>query len=77
MHASQHFEVAVFTASHKCYADVVLDLLDPKGTLIHHRLYRDQCVQIEGMYVKDLRVIANWDLKNTVLVDNASYSFAY
>jgi len=27
--ANNLFEVIVFTASHKCYADVVLDYLDP------------------------------------------------
>ena len=27
--ANKHFEVIVFTASHSCYANVVLDYLDP------------------------------------------------
>jgi len=28
---NKHYEVAVFTASHKWYADVILDHIDPKG----------------------------------------------
>ena len=41
-------------------------------------MYRDQCVQTpEGLYVKDLRVIANRDLKDVVIVDNAVHSFAF
>jgi carboxy-terminal domain RNA polymerase II polypeptide A small phosphatase len=28
---NKYFEVAVFTASHKWYADVILDYIDPEG----------------------------------------------
>lgn len=28
---NKHFEVVVFTASHKWYADVILDYIDPEG----------------------------------------------
>ena len=41
--ANKKYQVVVYTASHKFYADVVLDYLDPKRELIHHRLYRDSC----------------------------------
>ena len=34
------FEVVVFTASQKVYAAQMLDILDPEGRLIDHRLYR-------------------------------------
>lgn len=67
----------MFTASHSCYANPVIDYLDPEGTYISKRLFRDNCVQIaEGFYVKDLRIFRNRDLKNVVLVDNAAYSYA-
>lgn len=70
------FEVFIFTASNSCYADVVLDHLDPDRKLISHRLYRESCVQTpSGMFVKDLRVIGGREVENMVLVDNASYSF--
>jgi len=75
---SKYFEIIVFTASHSCYANVVLDYLDPEGKYIHHRLFRDSCVTTEeGLYIKDLRVFANRNLKDMVLVDNAVYSFGY
>ncbi len=35
------YEVIVFTASHKCYADTILDYLDPSLSNIQHTLYRD------------------------------------
>ena len=51
-------EVIVFTASHPCYANVVLDYLDPTKMFIHHRLFRQDCFLIpDGPYVKDLRII--------------------
>ena len=34
------FEIVIFTASVKSYADAILDEIDPEGTLITHRLYR-------------------------------------
>jgi len=70
------FEVAVFTASHKWYADVILDYMDPKGIYFQHRLYRDSCIKTtENVYVKDLRIFKNVDMKDMILVDNAVYSF--
>jgi CTD small phosphatase-like protein 2 len=36
---SPHFELVIFTAAIKEYADWILDRLDP-GRLITHRLYR-------------------------------------
>jgi len=38
--AKKYFEIIAFTASEKSYADVILNEIDPEGTLIDHRLYR-------------------------------------
>ena len=37
------YEVMIFTASHSCYANEILDYLDPAKELIQHRLYREHC----------------------------------
>ena len=37
---SQHFEIILFTASHSCYANVVIDHLDPQKEWVQHRLFR-------------------------------------
>lgn len=75
---SQYYEIVVFTASHSCYANVVLDYLDPQGQYIHHRLFRESCVVTdEGVHIKDLRVIGNRNLQDLVLIDNAAYSFGF
>ena len=75
--ASAQFEVVVFTASQKCYADPILDYLDPTGDLIQHRLYRESCVAVDGSYTKDLRIFSGRDLKDVLLVDNSVLSFGY
>ncbi|CAD8147045.1 unnamed protein product [Paramecium octaurelia] len=73
---SRDFEIVIFTASHSCYANVVIDYLDPKKEWVSYRLFREHCIQTkEGAYIKDLRVLGNRKLSNILLVDNASYSF--
>jgi CTD small phosphatase-like protein 2 len=67
----------MFTASHKAYADAVLDYIDPNRTLIHHRIYRDSCVVFNKVYIKDLRILSNRDLRNVFIVDNSVFSFSY
>lgn len=39
-------------------------------------MFRDSCVCVDNFYIKNLDVIDR-DPKNVVIVDNASYSFAY
>lgn len=67
----------VFTASHACYANVVINHIDPEGYFFSHRFFREHCYKTEeGMYVKDLRVIDR-DLSRMLLIDNAAYSYAF
>ena len=68
------FEVGVFTAGVKEYADAVIDFLDPENKFFSFRLYRNDCVKIGRAYIKDLRVVDR-DLSNVVIVDNSLYSF--
>ncbi len=73
---SKTYEVILFTASHRAYADAIMDYIDKGRKLVHHRLYRQHCVLYEDkLYIKDLRILGR-DLKNVLIVDNAPYSFA-
>ena len=73
----EYFEIIVFTASHSCYANVVLDYIDPKREWVSHRLFREKCIRTEsGVYIKDLRIIDRV-MSEVTLVDNASYSFGF
>ncbi len=63
----------MFTASHECYGNVIVDHLDPNKELIAHRYFRDSCFKTEeGFYVKDLRVIDR-DLRKVLLIDNVIF----
>ena len=74
---SKYFDVGIFTASVKEYADAVISFLDPENKLIKFRLYRNNCINFNNsFYVKDLRIFKNVDLRNIVLLDNSIYSFA-
>ena len=75
--ANKYFEVGIFTASVKEYADAVISFLDPENKLIKFRLYRNNCINFNDSFiVKDLRIFPNIDLKNIVLLDNSMYSFS-
>jgi CTD small phosphatase-like protein 2 len=71
---SKYFDVIIFTAGNQCYADPILDYLDPERK-IQHRLYRDSCTMVNNqLFVKDLKILGR-RLENVVLVDNAPYSY--
>lgn len=71
-----HFELVIFTASHFCYASPILDDIDP-NRYFKTRLFREHCDLVEGgVFIKNLSILKDRDLKNVVLVDNSVSSFA-
>jgi Dullard-like phosphatase family protein len=68
------YEIVIFTASQQPYADALLDILDPKGVLFHHRLFRTSCTFTQGYYVKNLARLGR-PIDQTVIVDNSPQSF--
>jgi RNA polymerase II subunit A small phosphatase-like protein len=75
--ASQVFHIVCFTASRYDYANTILDVLDPTGTLFHQRFFRHHCVfspWFLGAVAKDLTIL-NVSLNRVVLVDDLYESF--
>ena len=73
---SSYFEVAVFTASIKNYADKVVEALDPQGRFVHHRLYRDHCSDVDGTFVKDLALLGR-PLHRVAILDNSPHAYLF
>jgi Dullard-like phosphatase family protein len=83
--ANKHFEVAIFTAGNRWFANPILDYLDPDGTLFQHRFFREHTSILEDseegyVYVKDLSILTGGNtltLDDILIVDNNIYSFAF
>ena len=70
------YNIIIFTASVKEYANPLLDTLDTEK-VIKRRLFReDCCIGPGGKFVKDLKVL-NMNLKDLILVDNNPISYSY
>jgi Dullard-like phosphatase family protein len=69
------YELVIFTASQQSYADKVINALDPDGTLIAHRLYRQHCTELKGAFFKELSLLGR-PVHQCVLVDNSPISVA-
>ncbi|XP_028802602.1 CTD small phosphatase-like protein 2 [Neltuma alba] len=71
---SEIFEVIIFTASQRCYAEKLLDVLDPDGKFFSGRRYRDSCILLDEVYTKDLTVLG-LDLAKVFIIDNSPQVF--
>ena len=49
------FDIWVYTAGNKKYADAVLNEIDPKNQIFQRRFYRDTCRKANGTFYKDLK----------------------
>ena len=63
-----YFELVVFTAGLKDYADWILNDFDRAG-YITSRLYRDHTKFRHGIYMKDLSKLGR-KLEKTIIIDN-------
>ncbi len=69
-------DLGIFTAALQNYAEAALKIIDPSEKFFKFKFFRDSCINIDDkIYIKDLSIIDNYDLKNIILVDNSLYSF--
>lgn len=67
------YEIVVFTAAKKEYAQRVVGEID-RNRHIKHILYRDSCTLFNGKYIKDLSRLGR-PLSDVILVDDIPYSY--
>lgn len=72
------FNIFVYTAGTKDYAEPILDYIDEQGEFFTGRLYRKNCIQAEKYFIKDLDIISEaYGVKKerVLLLDNSLISF--
>ena len=70
---AKFYEIVIFTAAVKDYADTILDTIDPNH-YISHRLYREHTRLEDYVSIKDLSLI-NRDLSKCIIIDNIASNF--
>ena len=77
-YASENFDLVIFTASEKLYADKIIDYIEKDKKYFKMRLYREHCIFIEpGLYIKNLNIFKPYKkIKDIIIVDNSLFSFA-
>ncbi|OEL34873.1 CTD small phosphatase-like protein 2 [Dichanthelium oligosanthes] len=71
---AQMFELVIFTASQRIYAEQLIDRIDPDGKYISRRIYRESCLFSDGCYTKDLTILGV-DLAKVAIIDNTPQVF--
>ncbi|EAR94394.3 NLI interacting factor-like phosphatase (macronuclear) [Tetrahymena thermophila SB210] len=70
---SEYYEIVIFTAALKDYADFILDVLDTTF-VISHRLYRQHTDRNGRCFAKDISKLGR-DLSKTLIIDNLPENF--
>ena len=70
------YEIDIFTAAIKRYADNIVNKLDPNDNYIRYRFYREHCIYEGTKTVKKLVRIGR-DLNKIIFVDNIKYNAKY
>jgi CTD nuclear envelope phosphatase 1 len=69
------YDIVIFTASIRRYADAVIDLIDVHR-VVSRRFFRPTCLKHGASFLKDLRGITiNGDLRRTILIDNSPVAY--
>jgi len=71
---SKWYEIVLFTAALKDYADMIVDQIDPNRK-IAHRLYRQHWILENDIHIKDISKIGR-GLEKIIIIDNLAESFS-
>ena len=68
------YELVVFTAGTKEYADPIIDIIEQKEKFFIKRLFRQHTIYRDNIYIKDLTKLGR-DLSKIIIVDNMPQNF--
>ena len=71
---SEFYEIIIFTAALKNYADLIISGLDPDG-VVSYKLYRQHTINKGNSYIKDLDKLGR-DIKKIIIIDNIVENFS-
>ncbi len=71
---SKYYELIIFTAATKEYADPILDAIESNKLYFDYRLYRQHTIVYNNDFIKDLSKLGR-DLSKVVIVDNMPQNF--
>lgn len=74
--AKERFNIVLYTAGMKEYVDPIIKCIDPLEEFFQLRLYRDSCIELKNFFIKDLGILATFELKDMIILDNCIFSFA-
>ena len=72
---SQYFEIVIYTAALKDYADWILNSIDRKK-VISHRIYRQHTLRKKNYAIKNLNLIGR-EIEKTIIIDNIGENFEH
>lgn len=76
----KYYNLVLFTASEREYAEKILNKIDSESKYIQNVLARENCLKYKNAYIKDFRIIANRHVnhkEDIVMLDNKVVSFGY
>ena len=71
---SKIYEIVIFTAGTKDYADPILDIIEKDKKFFSFRLYRNHTIVMGNYYIKDISRLGR-DLDKVIIVDNMPQNF--
>ena len=75
---SNWYNLVIYTASVKEYADPVVNLIDETGKFFKRRFFRSDCTKTPSAhYLKDISIVDGGDISKICLLDNSAASFAF
>lgn len=69
---SKIYDIYIFTASNKEYANLIIDKILP-NVKESHRFYKNSCIMVNGYFVKNLNIIGR-PIQKILLIDDSSGS---